>query len=252
MRGTIAGFVLCLTAAAQTSDELPSFDVASVKPNNDVTDKLSINLGSVRHGEVTLGNTNMNDCIRFAYELSSNEQISGPLWMGDYKFRFDIIAKAPPDTPHEKMLLMLQRLLAERFHLKLHREPKAIAHYEIELGKDGPKMPPSPEEPPSRLVGYNRGLLNYRHIPLGTFAVLLSRQLKQPVLDRTGLRGFYDFKIEWLPDDLPSGPPASADMETRPDLFRAMQSQLGLKLIASKAPIDVLVVDHVDQVPVGN
>jgi len=259
MRRTIAGLVFCLTAAAQTAAELPSFDVASVKPNTDPGDRISINLGTARHGEVTLNNTNMNDCIRFAYGLSSNEQISGPLWMGDYKIRFDIDAKAPPDTPRDTLLLMLRRLLAERFHLALHGEPKPVAHYEIEVAKGGPKLPASGEEI-SRLVSYGRGLLDYRHIPMATFAVLLARQLKQPVLDRTGLNGAFDVKLEWRPDDPqpitrgpdPASQPEDREIESRPDLFHAIQAQLGLKLTSSKSPIEVLVIDHADQVPVGN
>ncbi|HUA63725.1 MAG TPA: TIGR03435 family protein [Verrucomicrobiae bacterium] len=260
MRGIIAALVLCLAGSAQTAKDLPSFDVASVKPNTELGNTININLGTVRHGEVKLSNTNMNDCIRFAYGLSSNEQIAGADWMRSYKIRFDIDAKAPPETPRDRLLLMTQRLLAERFHLTLHRESKPVAHYEIEVGKGGPKLPESTEEPDSTLVGSGVGMLNYRHIPIDTLAVLLSRQLKQPVMNRTNLKGFFDVNLTWRPDDpqpISKGPDAGspavpADIESRPDLFHAMQSQLGLKLMPSKSPIDVLVIDHVDQVPVGN
>ncbi len=253
----MAAAAVCLAAAAQT--DLPSFDVASVKPNTEIGASIRVNLGTARHGEVTLNNTNMNDCIRFAFNLSSNDQIEGPDWMGSYKIRFDIDAKAPPDTPRATLLLMTQRLLAERFHLALHRRSKAIAHYEIEAAPGGLKLAHSTEDPDTNLVGYGAGRLNYRHIPIATLAILLSRQLKQPVIDNTRLDGFYDIDLAWRPDDpqpISRGPDAAAppeppDMESRPDLFHAM-AQLGLKLVASKAPIDVLVIDHVDQVPVGN
>ena len=255
--GILALFTL--SAFAQPPQPLPAFDVASVKPNTEITDRLEINIGSIHHGEVKLGNANMNDCISFAYSLTSHEQISGPAWMASYATRFDIDAKAPPNTPRDQVLLMLQRLLAERFHLALHHDVKAIAHYEIEVGKGGSKLPVAENVPDSSLVAYGRGRLEYHHVPMEIFAVLLSRQLKQPVIDRTGLQGVFDVNLTWRPDDAPAArapdaapPPADREIELRPDLFRAMETQLGLKLIASKSPIDVLVIDHVDQTPVGN
>ena len=249
-----------MAAAAQSVAGLPSFDVASLKPNTEVGSTIQVNLGTARHGEVKLNNTNLNDCLRFAYDLASNDQIDGPDWMGSYKIRFDIDAKAQPDTPRDKLLLMLQRLLTERFHLQMHRAPKSIAHFDIEVAKDGLKLQPATEDPADRMISYGRGLLHYKHIPMSVFAVLLSRQLKQPVFDRTGLEGFFDVKLEWRPDDtepVSRGPdaanlPAVDNIESRPDLFHAMQAQLGLRLTASKAPIEVLVIDHADQTPVGN
>jgi uncharacterized protein (TIGR03435 family) len=155
---------------------------------------------------------------------------------------------------------MMQRLLAERFQLALHREPRPLAHLDLGVAKGGPKLHASGESTPSGLVAYGRGLLAYNHLALSTLAVLLSRQLKQPVLDNTGIPGFFDVKLEWLPDEPPrpsQGPdaahaPEAADMNLRPDIFHAVQTQLGLKLESRKTPVEILVIDRVEQVPAGN
>lgn len=263
MRRTIGILSLVLTAAASAvAEDLPRFDVASVKPSPEVApgQNININLGTARHGEVTLTNTNLSDCIRYAYGLVSDEQISGPDWMRSYKLRFDIDAKAPVDTPVSRLLQMLQQLLTERFRLAIHREPKPMAHLELSVAKGGPKLKVSKDDGAAGLVEYGPGRLFYNHVPLHTLAVLLSRQLKQPVLDVTGIEGNFDVKLEWRPDGpqpVSKGPDAAPakeadDMAFRRDLFGAVQAQLGLKLEPKKTPMDVLVIDHAEQVPVGN
>jgi uncharacterized protein (TIGR03435 family) len=227
-----------------------TFDVASVKPGGPVRPDglLDINLGRAEHGVVTLTNTTFSECIRYAYGLTNEAQIAGPDWIRDRGARFTIVAKAPPETPVEQLRLMMQKLLAERFHLELHREPRKIAHYELTVAKGGPRLAEwKPETPPGR-VYYGVGRLAYRHITMEGFVVLLSRQIKQPVFDRTGLTGFYDIDFEWTPDDAPPDPNATP----KPDLFTAIQRQLGLRLEASKEPLEVLVVDRAEKVPVEN
>src|SRR5437868_9762767 len=102
----------CICVFAQT----PQFDVASVKRSPPPeSDRIVINLGRALNGMVTLGNATLADCIQFAYGLASEQQIAGPEWIsGRTPARFDIVAKAPPDTPRETLLLMLQSLLTER------------------------------------------------------------------------------------------------------------------------------------------
>src|SRR5579863_5256365 len=229
------------TAMAQ-----PAFDVASLKPSPPPPgDLLNINLGAVKHGEVTLANTTLSECMRFAYGLVSEEQIAGPDWIRDRHFRFDILAKAPPDTPHDQILLMMQTLLAERFRLAIHREPKRIAHLELTAGKGPLKLHKSADDEPGGRKYYGNGHLWYLHIPMDNFAMLLSRVLKQTVVDHTGIQGFYDIDLQWTPDD-------AAEAGKYPDLFGAVREQLGLKLEASKEPLDVIVVDHAEQKPIGN
>src|SRR5579883_2980795 len=140
-----AGWLLALPVALAFGQ--PAFDVASVKVSPPQPGGLlNINLGTERQGEVTLGNVTLSECVRFAYGLASEDQIGGPDWIRDRRIRFDIDAKAPPGTPHEQILLMTQTLLAERFRLAIHREPKRVAHLELGLGKGAPKLKPSTEE----------------------------------------------------------------------------------------------------------
>jgi len=227
-----------------------TFDVASLKPGGPVRPDglLDINLGSAEHGAVSLTNTTLSECIRWAYGLTNEEQIAGPGWIRDRAIRFTIVAKAPPETPVEQLRLMMQALLAERFKMELHREPRKIAHYELTVAKGGPRLVESKPETPSGRVDYSIGHLAYNHISTDRFVVLLSRQMKQPVFDKTGLTGFYDIDLRWTPDDVP----AAADATPESDLFTAIQRQLGLRLEASKGPLEVLVVDRAEKVPAGN
>jgi uncharacterized protein (TIGR03435 family) len=82
------------------------------------------------------------------------------------------------------------------------------------------------------------------------FALLLSRQLRQPIIDLTGLTGLYDFHLEYAPDD-PTGA-AAADSSPLPDIYDAIEEQLGLHLESKKTPIDIIVIDRADRVPIAN
>jgi uncharacterized protein (TIGR03435 family) len=242
--------IACFSALAQ-----PAFDVASVKPSAPVPvgQNLNINLGSDHHGTVTLANTTLSECIRYAYGPASEDQISGPDWIRDRELRFDIIAKAPPETPADQLLLMMRSLLAERFHLVLHTEQKPVAHLELSLAKTAPKLHESKEEGDSVLRGYGRGLLYYDRLDFHALVMLMSRQLRQPVIDKTGITGRYDVKLEWTPDELqPATDPANAPVRPDISIYTAVREQLGLQLETKKTHIEVLVVDHADKVPTPN
>jgi uncharacterized protein (TIGR03435 family) len=252
MRRTILFSLLAFAALAQP----PTFDVASVKPSPPSdSDRININLGTFRHGVVTLTNTTLSECIQYAYGLVSEDQIDGPDWIRDRRLRVDITAKTAPGTPLDQVLLMTQTLLTERFRMQLHREPKSVRHLDLTVGKKGPKLPRSQEGVPERPYDYNRGRLFYDRRTMHTFAVLLSRQLKQPVIDLTGLAGFYDIHLEWAPD---YAAPASATLSSTgdaaplPDIYQAVEEQLGLHLESKKTPIEIIVVDRAGRVPVAN
>jgi uncharacterized protein (TIGR03435 family) len=232
-----------------------SFDVASVKSDAPVPagQNLSINLGSDNHGTVTLTNTTLSECIRYAYRLASEEQISGPDWIRDRQFRFDIVAKASPDTPFNQLLAMMRNLLTERFHLVLHTEEGPVTYLELQVDKNGSKLRPSAQDGITTLKAYGRGLIFYDHLSLPVLPMLLSRQLRLPVIDKTGITGWYDVKLEWIPDDLQSAGDAPGTPTRRDaDIYTAVREQLGLQLTMKKTPIDVLVIDHADEVPVAN
>jgi uncharacterized protein (TIGR03435 family) len=184
---------------------------------------------------------------------------------------------------------MVQNLLTERFKLAVHRETKQVSGYALEVGKNGPKLDPAGTNPikVSRDVGKRdetcRGCNNlvvqdengfpaprpgnpvflpgggfsatiavngkYRATVLNGsaqyFAEFLGTAVGSPVEDRTGLTGAYDFRLEYLPR-------LATDADPGPDVLDAVQSQLGLKLVSKKVPVETLVIDHVEKVPTEN
>ena len=238
----------------------PQFEVASLKPGQPLPgDKIYINLGSVSHGTLTLTNTSLADCLKYAFGLTNNDQLSGPDWIKSKMVRFDIVAKAPADTPLDQIRLMLQTLLTQRFLLTLHREQKELSYVALVVGKKGPKLqeaiPDSDASGNKFLIG--RIVSNY--ISTTTLATLLSRFTGQTVLDMTGLTGSYDLKLEWTPENTPvsTAPGHEADAGASmdgdsPSLFAAVEQQLGLKLEVRKGPVEIIVIDHAEKVPVQN
>jgi uncharacterized protein (TIGR03435 family) len=245
----IARFAV-LSAFSLAALAQPAFDVASVKQGGPVRPDglLDINLGTANHGTVTLSNTTLSECIRYAYGLGNEQQISGPDWIRDRMYRFEIIAKAPPDTAAGQLRLMLQTLLKERFRLEIHKEQRKLTHLDLIVSKNGPKLLLSEGEGPGVRRCSMSGCLSYTHLAMDRLAVLLSRLLKEPVFDKTGLNGAYDLELNWQPDDAPTDTGGGA----KPDIFAALEQQLGLKLVISKTPVDVVVVDSADKIPVGN
>src|SRR5262249_33251278 len=139
----VVGFV-----ALSSPQSRPTFDVASLKPSPPPRgDTYNANLGTIRGGEVTLTNATLVDCIKFAYGLVSDVQMDGPDWTKSKEVRFDVVAKAAPNTPREQLLLMLGTLLDERFHLTMHTEKRAFGHYVLVVGKGGSKMQETERDP---------------------------------------------------------------------------------------------------------
>jgi uncharacterized protein (TIGR03435 family) len=229
----------------------PVFDVASLKPVHSTGDRYSINLGTARPGEVTLTNATLSDCLRYAYGITNDAQIQGPDWIRNKEVRFDIVAKTSPDMPLPQLLLMLQTLLIERFHLVLHREQQVLPFLALVPGKKAPELREgidSADAPRSFIPG--RIISN--RLSMQVLATLLSRFMRMTVLDMTGLKGSYDVKLLWTPENLRPGGEVNDTDVPGPSIFTAVQEQLGLKLESRKGPVEVLVIDQADQVPVEN
>jgi len=222
----------------------PAFEVASVKPSPEAPfgQSLNINLGAVQHNELTLTNTTLCESLRFAYNLVSDDQVAGPDWIKEREFRYDVVAKGPANATRQQLLEMLQTLLDERFKLAMHREPRVVAHYELVVAKGGLKIHPPKPDAPTDLKYWPRHFSS-QWMPMFRFTMLLSRQLRQAVIDKTGLTGPYDIDVEWTPDE-PNGAPPEAPGQS---IFSAIQDQLGLRLEAHKSPIEVLVVDRAER-----
>jgi uncharacterized protein (TIGR03435 family) len=243
---TFLAFTLGLAAYAQ-----PAFEIATLKRSPPPeSDRININLGNVRNGMLTFANASLSDCLKFAYELASDSQLAGPDWIKSKDVRFDIVAQAPPDMPREQMLLRLQSLLAERLKLAVHHEQREQPYLALTIAKNGLKL----HEVESTRAG-STGMSMLGHIagtqmPMRTLALLISRFERQTVLDQTGLSGIYEVRLEWTPDL--NRPPGDAGAPPGPSIFTAVQDQLGLKLEPRKGPVDVLVVEHAEQVPTEN
>jgi uncharacterized protein (TIGR03435 family) len=233
----------------------PSFEVATIKltdPNNPGK------LFTVRAGGrqvVTIGTT-MNDLIAFAYGMHPKQVINGPDWFD--KTKFDITGQ--PDAEgipsQTQMRTMLQKLLVSRFQLTFHKDTRELSVFEIVVGKDGPKLTPSGSDP-SGLPGlFFRGLGNLvvQNATMTDFAGLMqSAVLDKPVVDHTGLKGKFDFTLKWTADQSQFEAfggvktPPTDDPNAPPDLYTAIQQQIGLKINTAKASTDVMVIDKVEQ-----
>lgn len=231
----------------------PSFEVATIKPAKpDEQGKAFL----VRGRRFRTINTTMTEILSFAYGIHAKQVIGAPAWFDSDKFDID----AQPDgegAPNDKQWKgMLQKLIAERCKLTFHHDKRELSVYVLSAGKAGPKLTKS-EGDPNGLPGLffrAMGDLNVRNATMQDFTGLLQNAvLDRPVVDQTGLAGRYDFTLKWTPDDSQFGgmgakvPPSTDGGAAAPSLYTAIQEQIGLKLDATKAPADVLVIDHVEK-----
>lgn len=140
--------------------------------------------------------------------------------------------------------LMLQALLADEFHLKLHREKREGVIYSLVVANGGLKIKPGDPNSPPHMMMRRRGHFEMQNAVVGALVPLFAQELGRPVIDKTGLTGTYDITLDWQPDNSAS---AAADSNGKPSLFTALEEQLGLKLVASKGPVDVVVIDHIEK-----
>jgi uncharacterized protein (TIGR03435 family) len=185
-------FVALLPLLAHTQTQ-PAFDVASIKPTQHHRDAngFSRSLADVPSpGRFVGENSSLDELIRFAYNLM-DYQVSGPKWLNDESVSFDIIAKASPETPKTQMRVMLQTLLRERFKLAAHPITKILPIYELVVDKGGPKLNAAARES-RRGISSGGGDMIATRVTMAFFAEVLSRDLKRPVVDKTGLAGAFD------------------------------------------------------------
>ncbi|HEY7336609.1 MAG TPA: TIGR03435 family protein [Bryobacteraceae bacterium] len=221
-----------------------SFEVASIKPNDSGSYHSSSNTND---GGWRAENVSLKQMIEFAYDIN-DYALSAPDWLDSE--RFDVQAKSPVPMRGKDFELMLQSLLADRFGLTTHREPKQISGYALVPSKNPPTSHPMPAEAHSSMnfsSNAEGGKMTAKDASMQQVADFFARQLRQPVEDMTGLSGAFDLNLQWTPDDQTRQ--ATGDT---PSLFTAVQEQLGLKLRPQKVTVQVLVVDHVERKPTEN
>ena len=186
-------------------------------------------------------NLTLKRLIAQAYDVDMRQIRGGPDWIDSTSY--DINAKIPAEDSgqrREKIPLMLQSLLADRFHLAIHREPEEISGYALVVVKKGSKMLPAKPADGSSTNSNNNHLVA-QNISMESFAKTLShdRAVGELVVDKTGLSGGFDFELSWSEvDDQPS------DL---PSIFTALEDRLGLKLESAKIPVEAIVVDRAEK-----
>jgi uncharacterized protein (TIGR03435 family) len=258
----------------------PSFEVASIKPNHSAEMRIGF---MFQPGRFTTTGATLKHLITLAYNIKDFQVSGGPSWISSDKYDIEAkesdseaeaLEKLPPDERGKQMDLMLQSLLADRFKLKVSRATKELPVYALVVAKNGPKLTEAkpgdtyqngikgPDGHPAGGAGMMRmgpGQLTGQGLPMESLAHLLSEQVGRNIVDQTGLKGKYDFTLQWAPDQRPAGmlmgpegPKPATDNAPPPDtsgpsIFTAIQEQLGLKLESTKGPVEIIVIDHVEQ-----
>jgi uncharacterized protein (TIGR03435 family) len=246
----IAHFAFAQMPAAPTPPSAAplAFEVVTIKPSH----APGWNLYPTPDGYHGMG-ISLHQLVREAYGVFDDKLIAGGQgWMDNDKF--DLEAKFDPDSiPNVKDMTyrqradMLRGVLASRFQLKVHFEPRIFPVYNLVIGTGGPKFKEAPPEhlhsavwgPTCRHTLGRLGLMAVEGCEAGALADFLRTPSGRTVIDKTGLTGRYDFELHWTPDDTPADSPIA----NGPSIFTAVQEQLGLKLEPSTAPLDVLVLD---------
>jgi uncharacterized protein (TIGR03435 family) len=195
------------------------------------------------------------DLMTFAYGIHPRQIVGAPSWVESEKYDLNAEPNGEGAPNDRQWKLMIQKLLADRYQLKLHRDRKELSVYALTVGKTGPKLTKStgdPEGLPGLGFRGRLGSMAARNANMKDFAGLMQGTvLDRPVIDQTGITGRWDFTLDWTPDEFQftamgnaNLPPQPKD-EVHPDLYTAIQQQLGLKLDATKAQTEVLVIDKV-------
>ena len=262
LRGQSGGTATSQIAAPQ----LPAFDVASIRPYS--KSDMMIGVRTTDDG-VTISGMPMHMIIREAFGVTNDRLLGEPGWGGTS--RYDVEAKvAPEDVPKLKQLSQEQRwamlvpVLEDRCALKFHHETRELTVYTLVVAKGGPKLQASKptgsemkQAPPRNTMALSdKGFtMSGDGASIASIAHMLSREIGSTVVDKTGLTGTYDYTLEFAPENRASmpmmrprdGSDSPAPEAQGPSIFTAVQEQLGLKLEAKKEPVDVVVIDHIEQ-----
>ncbi len=225
------------------ADAHPSFAVAAIKPHDPESRRQGFNAQGDRY---TVRDQTVASLMQFAYSIYWRQVVDAPDWV--FHERYDIEGKT--DTEGEPNLSqqqeMLQKLLADRFGLKFHRDKRELSVYALQIAKGGPKLTAAANpdaQPNQNATGSGTDLTQfYTSASMGNFILGMQFFLDRPIVDQTGLTGRYDFKLRYAPDEA-----RATDPNAQPGIFTAIQQELGLRLEPTKASTDVFVIDRVER-----
>ncbi|MFC5861304.1 TIGR03435 family protein [Acidicapsa dinghuensis] len=260
-------------AAQAASGQLPVFSSVTVKPYDPKGNPPRIMIHDLSDGFSASGVT-LRMLLQRAYGVEDNQIVGGPAWLGSAQFEVDAkiddataqaIGGMTPQQAGEARQHMMQTMLAGQFHLTVHHEKRDLPVYALVIAEGGSKLheaTPGDTYPKgihgpggssgAGMISMAVGELTCQAVPIENLTRILTDQVGQHVIDKTGLAGRYDFTLRWLPGAVASAsngalpPPES----TLPALQTALQQQLGLKLESATGPVEVLVVDQAEM-PIG-
>lgn len=240
----MATFVLSLSKAAPGQSP-QSFETAVIRPT-----RAAANAGTSVElfpgGRIKIVNEPVKLLIRMAFRLQNAQIAGGPDWLETALYDVEAKTGLPEKIKPDQLGPLMQSLLAERFSLKFHWETRELSVYALVTAKDGPKLKPKSEGESSSsntTGGPNASHLTATATSMELLAGYVGNRLGRIVVDKTGLSGSYDFKLDWSPDEAPTS--------TLPSLVTALPEQLGLRLESQKSPVEVLVIDGIGK-PSGN
>jgi len=249
---------LLMVAAGSFVLKGQEFEAASIKPSAPAPmGEMRIGIQMLPGGRISMNGVTVNILIQRCYGVRDFQIIGGPGWLRTE--RYDITAKPEGAATPDQVKLMTQALLADRFKLQFHRETKELPTYALVVGKGGPKfhesevVPEGSDKPKGTRISVGRGQFEMLGAAVTALANQLGQVLGRSVIDKTELTGNYDFKLEWTPDESTSGAsgdgggaPPAADA-TGVSVFTAVQDQLGLKLEATRGPVEILMIDRAEK-----
>ena len=239
VRLVVIGFGVAVALSSPQAVPPQSFDVASIKPSRSARaggEGSSRERITVRPNSVIIENAGLNFCIQSAYTVKFY-QVSGPSWL--ISERYDITAKTERRSSKEQLMEMMRALLADRFNLRLHRETRTVPVYQLVAGSGTMKLKPASSDQTLTGMTVENGSFVFRRVTMSEFAERLSdfSSFDRPVLDRTGIDGLFDITLT----------SAATAMRGDPDAIFAAVESTGLRLDSTKAPLEVLVVDHAER-----
>jgi uncharacterized protein (TIGR03435 family) len=247
--------LLVLAGAAASAQK--SFDVASIKPNaaNDGMISARMQPG----GRFMATGLTAKGLLALSLGVRDFQILNAPGWAGSEHWDVNAVAEgAPARLPPEALRPMLLELLKDRLQLKMHEETKELPIYNLVVAKGGHKLKPNEEDADKRRqrMGMGRGQIRATGAEMAGLASQLGQILGREVIDKTELKGSFDFELSWTPEPgqgggAMGGPPSPearpAVDSSGPSIFTAVQEQLGLRLEAARGPVKIYVIDNMSR-----